>query len=99
MLTADNGWAVPGPDTVYLSDVEGVDVSQRVHPALESDPETLRALKKLGVSPLTPEVEFKRLAWKVLQPKRSYSPYVRTHDHVDQGEAWREFWRVGAFDR
>ena len=94
VLTADNGWAVPGPDTVYLSDAEGVDVSQCVHPAIESDPETLRALKKLGVSPLTPEVEFKRLARNVLQPRRSYAPYVRTHDHVDQGESWREFWRV-----
>ena len=91
VLTADKGWAVPGPDTVYLSDSEGVGVSKCVHPAIESDSETLRALRKLGVTPLTPEIEFKRLARKVLQPKSSY---VRTHDQVDQGESWREFWRV-----
>ena len=91
VLTADKQWAVPGPDTVYLSDAEGVGVSQRVHVAIESDPETLRALKKLGVTPLTPELEFEKLARKVLQPK---SAYVPTRDHVDQGESWRQFWRL-----
>ena len=89
VLTAERRWALPGPGTVYLGGTEGVDAARLVHPEVESDAETLKALKALGVTPLTPKVEFRKLASKLLRDS-SYSTRPVEPDDV----AWTRFWTL-----
>ena len=91
VLTADDGWATPGPETVYLNGDSGsgdsdCSLAKRVHPDIQSDQETLKSLIALGVVPITSENEFKSLASTLLS-------YYRI-EGVEQDTQWKEFWNL-----
>ena len=91
VLTADGGWVTPGPDTIYLNDDSGsgdsdCNLAERVHPDIQSDQETLKALIALGVAPITPENRFKNLASMLL------SDYYE--EEVERDVQWSEFWNL-----
>ena len=88
VLSTDGRWLVPDPDTIRLSG--GLSEGVFVHERLESDPETLRALNKLGINPATPETKFRDLAAILLgQQSASWSD-----------SQWREFWqRANTIDK
>ena len=56
-LRADGEWVRLDPDSLYLG---GDDPTESVHPDLEADPETLKALKALGIRPPSVETRFRR---------------------------------------
>ena len=85
VFTAANGWVKPERDTVYLGDGSGSAPATRVHPDIESDHETVKALERLGVTPLTPESKIRNL--------------VTVLRAVSSGEAerdvrWSELWAL-----
>ena len=83
ILTADNRWVTPNAEHVYLANgEESLQISNLVHPRLEADPETLNALKVLGIRPASPETAFRELV----------STLVRRSNSRDETE-WAEFWR------
>ena len=85
VLTAAEKWASPGRDTVYLSGGACFTHAQQVHPDLESDSETLKALVALGVTPPSEESEFRKLA------------SVLFSDNVEEAgldARWSRFWTL-----
>ena len=70
VLTASCEWHPPDPDRLFLPDQVTNDqhLSDEliVHPKLTSDPETLSALKVLGLKPPSPESSFRRVTELVL---------------------------------
>ena len=66
VLTASGGWRAPGPESVYLSGGVTSDDNCLVFPELEADPETLDALRELGVRPASPESVFREYASRLL---------------------------------
>ncbi len=88
VLTAGGKWVKPDPDTVRLGGGEAPAATTLVHPQLEADPQTLDALKKLGIRPASPASVFKDMAstllvWNLNSP---------TAEQIDKD--WREFWRL-----
>ena len=79
-LTESGEWAVPDPDSIYLS---GDDPTESVHPDLEADPETLKALRALGIRAPSAESRLRNLA-KGLAVVR---------DDVDKDPRWPDFWQ------
>ena len=96
VLTADGRWVAPDPDKVRLSNGGASAGGKAVHPELEADEETLRALKELGIRPASPETVFKDLGMKLLslvisgwgRILRGKSPQFPTDAD------WREFWQL-----
>jgi len=90
VLTSDGRLVPPDPAVLFLG--KGLVSSEVniVHPHLEEDQETLAALKKLGIRPISPEASFRSYAWGC----RSHVPgrwnQRRTPEEID--EYWREFW-------
>ena len=85
VLTATGDLRDTDPDAVFLPDETqdgGHDPSLFVHPELASDRDTLAALKKLGIKPLSPEISFKRIVDKVF-----YDSYANPSK-----APWTEFW-------
>ena len=72
VLTSSETWVEPNPDVVFLGggdDSIGVNI---VHPELQNDPETLSALRDLGIRPLSPELAVqRRYRQLVLRPFKS----------------------------
>jgi len=62
ILTCDNGWKSPDKDTVFLNDSTEENPSTTVHPQLENDPYTRKALSALGLKPPSPESQLRSLA-------------------------------------
>ena len=85
VLTAANRWVNPERDTVYLGDGLGSTPPTRVHPEIESDQKTVGALKKLGVTPLTPESKIRNLASAMLDVGA---------EEAEQDARWYEFWAL-----
>ena len=81
VLTAAGDRKRPGRDSVYLS---GDSATTNVHPALEADPETLNALKILGVRPPSAESRLRGLA--ALLAATELEEGARTD------ERWGQFW-------
>ncbi len=65
VLTAGGKWVKPDPDTVRLGESDVHNPSTLVHPQLQEDGETLRALKELGIRPASSETEFRDFASKI----------------------------------
>ena len=79
VITANGQRVEPHPDKVFLSGGHASGAGYLVHPTLEANPETLRALKELGLKPASAETTFNDLV------KNTFA---------DQGRAnWKEFWR------
>ncbi len=78
VLMADNVYMPPDPDCIFLyenslSDDHFVDTASRVHPDLATDPETISALKKLGLKPPSPESSFTLAAKRILESSSEMS--------------------------
>ena len=83
LLTPTGDWCAPDPDQVFLAsfdDDEDVDAGM-VHPGLLSDPDTLAALKELGIRYVSAESHFQSLVRRLL-----------VWDGPSYGYAWTEFW-------
>ena len=88
VLTADRAWRSPEPDLVFLSDDsvnddDPANRESRVHPKLASDPDTLSALKKLGIKAPSSESSFRLAAKRILETGGGQAPSDDTR---------REFW-------
>ena len=83
VLTSDGDYAPALSGAVFLGGDDEPGVSKLVHPQLQSDPETLDALRVLGIEPISPISKFKDAASTLL---RSTS---------DDGlSGWPAFWRL-----
>ena len=85
VLTAANGWVKPKRDTVYLGNGAGCTPATRVHSDIESDHDTVKALEKLGVTPLTPESKIRNLTTVLLAVGA---------EQAERDVRWREFWAL-----
>ena len=83
VLTADDNWVAPDPDTVFLGGGHTSGKSTLVHPQLEADTEILSALKVLGISPASPETTLRGIASDLLAPSR----------YVTRSNEWAPFWQ------
>ena len=94
VLTADERWVSPDPENIRLSGEEISPGSKAVHPELESDQETLWALKKLGIRPASQEMVFKDLASAIL----SLRPYLYSGSgnqfRAPTNSDWHLFWSL-----
>ena len=71
VLTASGDWKSPDPDVLFLPSAlptldSALDPESSVHPSVLEDPETLAALKELGLEPPSPESRFRLIAERVL---------------------------------
>ena len=87
VLTADERWVKADRDAIWLAGGSASNGSTFVHPKLEADPETLRALKELGLTPASSEVMFRNIASALLSSPAS----DREREHPDD---WRQFWKL-----
>ena len=89
VLTIQGTWIAPKPDLVFLGGSDTLGASNLVHPQLQADPETLDALKALGLKPVSPESLFKDFASTTM----GYG--AAQHQDESQLDAhWREFWKL-----
>lgn len=79
VLTESSEWAVPDPDSIYLG---GDDPAVAVHPELQADPETLKALRTLGIRAPSAESRLRSLAANL----------AGARGEVDRDPRWPEFW-------
>ena len=97
VLTADNRWVRPNPDSVYLADGNGsIQTSNLVHPQLQADSETLNALKELGINLPSQETAFRDWASTLLKPPHLISVDLRRYlsDETNLDLFWRKFWQL-----
>ena len=86
LFTTDKRWVTPDPNAVWLSGGYDSDASAVVHPSLEEDPDTLAALRKLGIQPASSESVFKEYAPSLLA--RRWGTGFGSDDD------WRKFWNL-----
>ncbi len=79
VITANGQRVEPDPDKVFLGGGHVSDAVLLVHPVLEEDPETLRALKELGLKPASAETTF--------------TDYVNDTFNQQWRANWKGFWR------
>ena len=89
VLTANGTWTAPDPDLVFLGGSDTSGASNIVHPQLQADPETLEALKELGLKPVSPESLLKDMASTLLG-----FGTAKNQDESQKDERWREFWKL-----
>ena len=87
LLTAAGTWQSPDPELIFVPDEtptvgSTMDPAFCVHPALISDDETHRALRRLGLKPPSPESRFRLAAESVLTPQH------RNPDHSLHERFW-----------
>ena len=87
VLAADGRWVEPNPDTLFLGGDSTSTAANLVHPQLQLDPETLDALKTLGLQPASAESAFRELASDLLDV-----PWYESR--VVSNEEWHRFWRL-----
>ncbi|MXX06322.1 MAG: DEAD/DEAH box helicase, partial [Gammaproteobacteria bacterium] len=83
VLMASGGRAEPKAESVFLGNGMGGEPSTTVHPDLEADPDTLKALKTLGVRPLSAENLLRNLANTLSQV---------VGDAAREDSRWERFW-------
>ena len=92
VLTADRHWRAPDPDSIFWGGGEESNANELVHPQLESDPETLDALKELGVRAVSPESAFRSAASRLL---RQLQRFILSSDNQPEMDAlWTKFWTL-----
>ena len=69
VLTSSGSWVEPDPESVFLGGGDTSISGKMVHSELQADPETLSALRELGIRPASPEIAFKEAvsAWELWQ--------------------------------
>ena len=87
VFTYDGKWVSLDPNTVFLGGEHAGGAKYVVHPELEADEGTLRALKEFGLKPASEETSFRELAAAMLGQR---------HPHQDSVEEriWDEFWNL-----
>ena len=90
VLTANGDWRAPDPENLFLPDETETDsgstgAESYVHPDLASDPDTLSALKTLGIKPPSPESRFKLVTKCILKGGSSREP---------DGDLLNKFWAL-----
>ena len=70
VLTSSDNWVKPDPESVFLGGEDTSSQVKIVHPELQSDPDTLHALRELGLRPVSPEIAFREVVstWTPYQP-------------------------------
>ena len=79
-LTGNGKWAPLDPDSIYLN---GDDPSVSIHPSLQADSETLKALRELGIRAPSVDSRLRNLAVGL----------AAARGDVDKDPRWRDFWR------
>ena len=87
LLTADNVFVPPDPDNIFLHEDSHdnghfMDTAPRVHPGLAEAPDTLAALKILGLRQPSPESYFRLITKQILNSNRELS----------SDDYYRKFW-------
>ena len=90
VLTADGAWQAPDREHLFLPDEPQADsgstgAESYVHPDLASDPDTLSALKTLGIKSPSPESRFKLVTKRILKGGSSGEP---------DGDLLNKFWAL-----
>ena len=91
VLTSSETWVKPNTDVVFLGgggDSIGVNF---VHPELQNDPETLSALRDLGIRPLSPEIAFREgiASWSSDRSDQGYlGPMTRSEFQMWMDKNW-----------
>ena len=97
VLTAKGSGVAPDPELVFLGGGSDSHASNLVHPRLQTDPETLDALKKLGIKPASAETVFKEAASELLRAGSKWTPkwkLVRKPDSLTMVDyVWSQFWK------
>ena len=88
VFTDDGKWVSLDPDSVFLGGEHAEGAKYVVHPDLEADVETLRALKEFGLQPASEETAFRELAANMLDDRRRY------RDEKDETVDWSKFWNL-----
>ncbi len=94
ILTADGKWVKPDPDAAQLRGSEISNPINLVHPQLEADHNTLRALKELGLRPASSKTAFRALTSALLNPSDADRYRDREDTRDEQSNDWNEFWRL-----
>ena len=84
ILASDGRWLVPDPDVTRLRGETISSTGIFVHERLESDHETLTALRELGIRPGSPSTAFKDVASRLLNRPGAIWP----------DSQWNEFWQL-----
>ena len=90
VLTVNGDWQAPDPEHLFLPDKTQADggstgAESYVHPDLASDPDTLSALKTLGIKSPSLESRFKLVTKRILKGGSSGEP---------DGDLLSEFWAL-----
>ena len=82
VFTSSKSWVKPDPDVVFLGGGDPSIGLSVVHPRLQEDPTTLGTLRRLGITPPSPETVFRSIVagWS---PDRSDAGH---YDHVTRAE-------------
>ncbi len=91
VLTSSESWVEPDPESVFLGGGDASISGKMVHSELQADPDTLSALRELGIRRVSPEIAFKEAvsAWTPWQSnflKGYLSPrgyYNRENTNID----------------
>ena len=97
VLTSSETWVEPSPDVVFLGGGDGSIGVNVVHPKLQNDPETLSALRELGIRPLSPEIAFREGIAKWSSDRSDplyYGPMTRSEYQLWMDKNWELTKRV-----
>ena len=86
VLAADGSWIGIDPDKVFLGLSGDSNAEHFVHPELQSDPDTLNALKELGIGHQTKAVAFRALAAELFSMSRN--------NQANANPSWEKFWHL-----
>ena len=110
VLNAVGEWVEPEPNKVFLGGGHVSGAGYLVHPGLEADPETLRALKELGLKPASAETTFRDYAqdtfagqlwanWKGFWRRSRDLDHVVAADIIkSSGDHWRDSLKIRTVD-
>ena len=87
VLAADGKWVEPNSDTLFLGGDSNSTAGNLVHPELQLDPETLDALKTLGLELPSAESVFREFASSLLD-----IPWYE--NRVVRNDEWHNFWAL-----
>ena len=98
LLTAESNWVDLDPDKIFLASGFSSKSDDTVHPALQSDPDTLSALIDLAIKPVSPESIFENAASHLLDGRRFFhlftEPFIRQNPQKASDREWHEFWTL-----
>ena len=81
VLSANNKWRSMDPSNIFLNGNEsGSSGSHLVHPKLEADPQTLEALKQLGLNYISPTKAFQKTVEMLFESKQWEALWKQSRD-------------------